>query len=246
MRTLYFCPVASSSFFLLFSSPNLSRRWLDVYHTTWRGLSASLERRYEMCCTWLDVNTERKKSPKIRYLGTITQLCWAVSLQLRHVSTIGKKLVKQQYLLHMSSLWPTNSWDRFGSLEHSSKFQRISRLGSVSARHSSSGRQSNFSALNRGCHLYLAGRPSHWALAHILVVSNIHCSLLALCICLTGVYLSLNISIDTVTYQRSAGPMSCDLCIKMCGRFTFGCWLNNALDLTKALIKWLIKDFLLS
>jgi len=24
-------------------------------------------------------------------------------LQLRHVSTIGKKLVKQQYLLHMSS-----------------------------------------------------------------------------------------------------------------------------------------------
>jgi len=27
----------------------------------------------------------------------------------------------------------------------------------------------NFAALNRGCHLCLAGRPSHWALAHILV-----------------------------------------------------------------------------
>jgi len=24
----------------------------------------------------------------------------------------------------------------------------------------------------RGCHLYSAGRPSHWALAHILVVSD--------------------------------------------------------------------------
>ena len=31
------------------------------------------------------------------------QLCRAISSQLRHVSTIGKKLVKQQYLLHMSS-----------------------------------------------------------------------------------------------------------------------------------------------
>jgi len=47
------------------------------------------------------------------------------------------------------------------------KFQRLSRLGSVTARHSSSGRQPNFAALNRGRHLYLAGRTSRWALAHI-------------------------------------------------------------------------------
>jgi len=38
---------------------------------------------------------------------------------------------------------------------------------SVSARHSTSGRQPNFAALNRGCHLYSAGRPSRWTLAHI-------------------------------------------------------------------------------
>jgi len=31
----------------------------------------------------------------------------------------------------------------------------------------SSGRQPNFAALNRGRHLYSAGRPSGWALAHI-------------------------------------------------------------------------------
>ena len=43
-------------------------------------------------------------------------------------------------------------------------------LGSVTARHSSSGRQPNFAALNRGRHLYSAGRPSRWAVAHILVV----------------------------------------------------------------------------
>ena len=40
----------------------------------------------------------------------------------------------------------------------------------VTARHSSSGRQPNFTALNRGRHLYSAGRPSRWALAHILVI----------------------------------------------------------------------------
>jgi len=34
MRTLYFCPVISSFFFFFISSPNLSRRRLDVYHTS--------------------------------------------------------------------------------------------------------------------------------------------------------------------------------------------------------------------
>jgi len=134
--------------------------------------------------------------------------------------------IKHQYLPHTSSqygeLRPTSSWDRFGCLAHPSKFQRVSRLGfvtaatslnksqpnfarclavsyihfrgllphngilpgekftlrpslalsyigSVTARHSSSGRQTNFVALSRRRHLYLAGRPSRWALAHIPV-----------------------------------------------------------------------------
>ena len=61
----------------------------------------------------------------------------------------------------------TSGWDRFVRLEHPCKFQRVSHLGSVSAWHSSIGRQPNFAVLNRGRHLYLAGRPSCWALAHI-------------------------------------------------------------------------------
>jgi len=44
------------------------------------------------------------------------------------------------------------------------------RLGSVTARHSSSERQPNFAVLNRRRYLYSAGRPSRWALAHILVL----------------------------------------------------------------------------
>ena len=57
------------------------------------------------------------------------------------------------------------------SLGHRCNFQRVSRLGSVTAWHSSSGRQPDFAALKRGRHLYLAGRLSRWALAHILVLS---------------------------------------------------------------------------
>ena len=61
-----------------------------------------------------------QKVAKNCHLGTIAQLCRAISSQLRHVSTIGKKLVKQQYLLYMSAqygeLRPTSGWDRFVSL----------------------------------------------------------------------------------------------------------------------------------
>ena len=64
-------------------------------------------------------------------------------------------------------LWPTSGWDRLTSLGYPCKFQLVSRLGSVTARHCSSRRHPNFAALNRGRHLYSTGRPSGWALAHI-------------------------------------------------------------------------------
>jgi len=101
----------SSIFYLssLFFSPNLSGRRLDVYHTpyfdTWCGPSANLECRSERCCRWLRANVGPKKVAKNRHLGTIPQICRAISSQLRHVSKIGKKLVNQQYL---SSTCPHN------------------------------------------------------------------------------------------------------------------------------------------
>jgi len=126
-----------------------------------------------MCCMRLAGNTGRKNDAKSRHLRTIAQICWAESSQLRHISTIGKKLVKQQYHPDMSlqygELQPISGWDHFVSLGYPIKFQRLSRLGIVTARHSGTGRQPNFAALNRGRHLYSAGWPSRWALAHILV-----------------------------------------------------------------------------
>jgi len=44
-----------------------------------------------------------QKFAKNRHLSTIEQLCRAISSQLRHLSPIGKKLLKQQYFLHIFS-----------------------------------------------------------------------------------------------------------------------------------------------
>jgi len=122
-----------------------------------------------MCCTRLSENTGYKKSPSGHHCTTLSGYIFATKACIDN----QKKIVKQQYLLHMSSqyggLRHTSGWDRFGSLGHPSKFQRISRLGSVTARYSSIGRQPNFAALNRGRQLYSARRPSRWALPTFLV-----------------------------------------------------------------------------
>jgi len=70
-----------SIFFLLsFSSPNLSGRRLDVYHTsTHAGLK----------CAALD--SLEIQDAKNRHFGIIAQLCRPVSSEVRHVLTIRKK-----------------------------------------------------------------------------------------------------------------------------------------------------------
>ena len=106
-----------------FSSPNLSSRRLDVCYTSTHGVAlVRIGCRSEMCCMRLAENAGRKKSPKSRHLRTIVQLCRAISSQLRHALTIGKTLVKQQYLHQMSpqygELRPTSGQDRSSSLGH--------------------------------------------------------------------------------------------------------------------------------
>jgi len=49
-------------------------------------------------------------------------------------------------------------------------FRVLAALLHVTSAVTSSGRQSNFAALNRRRHLYSAGRPSRWASARILVL----------------------------------------------------------------------------
>jgi len=66
--------------------------WMSAIHT-WCGLSANLRYRSETWCTRLAENTGRKNSPKNCHLCTIAQLCRAISSPLRHISTIGKKIL---------------------------------------------------------------------------------------------------------------------------------------------------------
>ena len=57
-----------------------------------------------MCCSRFAANMGRKNVAKNRHLGTIAQLCQAISSQLRHVSTIGKNLLSS----NISSICPHN------------------------------------------------------------------------------------------------------------------------------------------
>jgi len=105
------------------------------YFHTWCGLSANLGCRSETCCTRLAGNAGRKKSPKNRHLGTIVQLCRAISWQLRYVSTIGKRLLSiniysrcpPQY----GELRPTSGWDRSGSLGPPANFNGFRVLAAL-------------------------------------------------------------------------------------------------------------------
>jgi len=132
-----------------------------------------------MCCSGLAENTWRKNA-EIRHLGTIAQLWRVISSQRRHVRQSEKNSLNSNISStcprspQYGELRPTNGWDLSASLRHPSKFQRVSRLGSVTEQHSSSGRQPNIAALNRGRHPYSAGRPSRWALAHMLVFVFFH------------------------------------------------------------------------
>ena len=102
-----------------------------------------------MCCTqhadrWKYRTQEwHKISPSAHHRANLSGYIFATKASIDN----RKNLVKQQCLLHMSSQYGelrlTSGWDRSGSLGHPSYFQRVSRLGSVTVRHFSSGRQPN-------------------------------------------------------------------------------------------------------
>ena len=76
---------------------------MDVYHTSTHGVA--LVRISDAGLKRAARGSLQIQDAKNRHLGTTAQLCRAISLQLRHVSTIGKKLVKQHYLLDDLIIW---------------------------------------------------------------------------------------------------------------------------------------------
>jgi len=98
--------------------------------------------------------------------------------------------------------WYTTFWELLlpGRIVPGAKFTlrpslAFAYIGSVTARHSSSGCQPNFAKViqgmelrnfHRACHLYSAERPSLWASAHILVLCYF-CVFGILCVLVFGV-----------------------------------------------------------
>ena len=88
-----------------FSSPYLSRRRLDVYHTSTHGVAlVRISDAGLKPAARGSLKTQDAKVNKNRHLGTIAQLCRAISSQRRHVSTIGKNLLSS----NISSTCPHN------------------------------------------------------------------------------------------------------------------------------------------
>ena len=94
---------SSCRLFFFFFFPRLISAvtdWILAYFHTWCGLSANLRCRSETFCTRLAENTGRKKSPSKHHRTTLSGFIFAIKAR---IDNRKKKLVKQQYLLHMSS-----------------------------------------------------------------------------------------------------------------------------------------------
>jgi len=109
----------------------------------------------------------RQKSPSGHHRTPLSGYIFATEA---HIDNQKKNLLSS----NMCSTCPHNivnfgllaaeiGWPVWGTLQISTGFSSWQRYCTTS----SSGRQRNFAALNRGRHLYSAERPSRWALAHI-------------------------------------------------------------------------------
>jgi len=84
---------SSSSFFPRLIS--VVGDWMFVYHTSAHGVALPrIQNAHLKCAARGSLQIQDAKN---RHLGTIAQLCQAISLQLRHVSTIGKKNLLSSY-----------------------------------------------------------------------------------------------------------------------------------------------------
>ena len=114
--------------FFFFSLPNLSHRRLDVCHTYTHGVAlvqiwdAGLKGAARSLLKMRDAKYRQKFAicaPSYNFVGLYRS-------NLGTYRQSRKKLVKQQYLLQMSSqygvLRPTSGWDRFVSLGHPANF----------------------------------------------------------------------------------------------------------------------------
>ena len=118
-----------------------------------------------------DAKKIAKNSPSGHHCTSLSGYIFATKACIdRQSEELLNSSISSTCLHNMVNFGPLTAEIGSGVWGHPCKFQRVSHLGSITARHSSRGRQPNFAAFNRGRHLYSAGRPSRWASARILVL----------------------------------------------------------------------------
>jgi len=159
-----------------------------------------------------------QKSPKKRHLRIIVQFCRAIFSQLRHISTIGKKLLSSN--ANVSSTCPHNMVNFgllaaeiglivWGTPANFNGFRVLAALlhGTLVAK---------LCGVEQRAPPIFCRRPSHMALAHILVRQNfISAQILLLS------FLFVNFAVSAPTWFRNS-PYNCHLYLT--------CWLNKVID----------------
>jgi len=124
--------------------PHMVWPWCKFRMQVWNVLHAA--------CLKYKTRKIAKISPSWHHRTTLSSYIFATKAYIEN----RKKNVKQQYLFHMllqyGARWPTNGWERFGSLEHPSKFQRVLRLGFAAAATSLTAGQPNFCTMFGVCY----------------------------------------------------------------------------------------------
>jgi len=123
----------------------------------------------ETCCTRLTETTGRKKSPSANHRTTLSGYIFATKARIdnRKKNLLSSNIASR--CLHNTVNFGPAAEISSGVWGTPANFNGFRVLAALLHGAPVSGRQPNFAALNRGRHLYSAGRPSGWALAHILV-----------------------------------------------------------------------------
>ena len=112
----------------------------------------------ETCCTRLAENTGRKNDAKKSKSGhhrtTLSGYIFATKACIDNRKNLLNSNMSSTCPHNMVNLGLLTAPDLLASLGHPCKFQRVSRLGSVTVRHASSGRQSNCGVQQRAPPLF--------------------------------------------------------------------------------------------
>ena len=136
-----------------------------------------------MCCTRLAANADPKKSPKSpsgHHPRTLSGYIFAskcIDNRKNYLLSSNITPTCPHNMVNFDPLAAEICWRVWGTLENFNGLRVLAALmhGTLVVG------VSQTAALNRGRHLYLAGWPSRWALAHILVRSNILCRKFSKC-----------------------------------------------------------------